>query len=80
MDVCERMENKPFIYCFRLNCLLGSSSIAFFPEMVIRTEDCGETILTGAVADQAALHGILMRIRDLGLPLIEVKRMDDFAG
>jgi hypothetical protein len=38
-------------------------------------EMCGQTIMVGPVVDQAALHGILMRIRDLGLPLIEVKRI-----
>ena len=35
----------------------------------------GETVLTGPVIDQAALHGILNRIRDLGVPLLSVKRL-----
>jgi hypothetical protein len=38
--------------------------------------DADETILTGPVFDQAALHGLLMRIRDLGLPLLAVKRIE----
>jgi hypothetical protein len=36
-----------------------------------------ETLLAGPVADQAALHGLLAKIRDLGLPLLLVKRVDD---
>jgi hypothetical protein len=38
-------------------------------------EPGGETVLTGPVTDQAALHGILNRIRDLGVPLLSVKRL-----
>ena len=39
-----------------------------------------ETQLTGSVADQAALHGVLHKIRDLGLPLLAVQRIDDERG
>ena len=40
----------------------------------------GETVLTGPVIDQAALHGILNRIRDLGTPLLSVKRLTEAEG
>ena len=43
---------------------------------VIHKED-GTTVLTGLVADQPALHGLLIKIRDLGLPLLSVQRIDD---
>ena len=47
----------------------------WFEEMVISHEG-GETILTGQIADQAALHGLLIRIRDLNLNLLSVERLD----
>jgi hypothetical protein len=40
----------------------------------------GETLLVGPVADQAALHGLLAKIRDLGLPLLSLTRMEPVAG
>jgi hypothetical protein len=43
--------------------------------MHIRNEENGEAVLSGPVADQAALHGLLIRVRDLGLPLIAVTRV-----
>jgi len=43
--------------------------------MSITLEDEGETLLTGPVADQAALHGLLRKVRDLGMPLISAVRV-----
>ena len=40
-------------------------------------DEAGNTILTGSITDQAALHGLLMRIRDLGLPLLAVERIEE---
>jgi hypothetical protein len=48
----------------------------WFDPMTITPKPNGDTILTGPLADQAALHGILKRIRDLGLPLISIERID----
>jgi hypothetical protein len=42
---------------------------------LVRTDD-GTTILTGPLADQAQLHGVLARIRDLGVPLLALRRLD----
>jgi hypothetical protein len=50
----------------RAGCKLSSA---------IRHEESGGTVLPGPLADEVALHGVLMKIRDLGLPLLEVKRV-----
>jgi hypothetical protein len=44
--------------------------------MTITLEDNGETLLTGPVVDQAALHGLLRKVRDLGMPLISAIRVE----
>ena len=48
----------------------------WFDDLMVTHTDQDETVLTGPVVDQAALHGILTRIRDLGLPLISVNRVE----
>jgi hypothetical protein len=47
-----------------------------FAGLSIALEDNGDTVLTGAVVDQAALHGFLKRVRDLGVPLVSVNRLE----
>jgi hypothetical protein len=46
-----------------------------FEGLTITLEDNGETLLSGPVVDQAALHGLLRKVRDLGLPLLSVTRV-----
>jgi hypothetical protein len=62
-------------YEIRVKSHLGPSSAGIFEGFIIRHEASGETILIGPVVDQASLHGVLMKIRDLGLVLVEVKRI-----
>lgn len=45
--------------------------------LAIQRQDDGTTLLVGAIVDQSALHGVLTRIRDLGLPLLSVHRMSE---
>lgn len=59
-------------YHIRLKGHLGGHWSAWFEGMTINNEANGESVLCGSLADQAALHGILIKIRDLGLPLLEV--------
>jgi hypothetical protein len=62
-------------YRIKLRGCLDPKWSDWFEQMAISTED-GETILTGPVADQAALHGLLIRIRDLNLTLLSVERIE----
>jgi hypothetical protein len=63
---------QPVIYQIRLKGHLGRLWTDWFDGLTITLEDNGETLLSGPVADQAALHGLLKKVRDLGMPLISV--------
>ena len=64
--------NEPRAYQIRLKGHLGSEWAEWFGGLSITLADNGDTLLTGPVVDQAALHGLLKKVRDLGLPLISV--------
>jgi hypothetical protein len=63
------------IYEIRITGHLGQLWTDWFGGMTITLEDDGNTLLTGPVVDQAALYGLLKRVRDLGMPLVSVNRM-----
>ena len=63
---------KSLIYQIRIKGHLDSQWTDWFEGMTITLEDNGETLLSGPVIDQAALHGLLKQVRDLGMPLISV--------
>lgn len=63
---------QPMIYQIRIKGHLGSQWTDWFEGLSITLEDNGETLLTGPVVDQAALHGLLKKVRDLGMPLLSV--------
>ena len=60
------------VYQIRLTGHLGLHWTDWLGGLTITLEDNGDTLLTGPVVDQAALHGLLRKVRDLGLPLISV--------
>ncbi|MBK7180322.1 MAG: hypothetical protein IPH82_24570 [Chloroflexi bacterium] len=63
---------QPEIFEIRLQGHLGEEWTSWFEGMTITLTEDGDTVLTGPVVDQAALHGILKKVRDLGLTLISV--------
>ena len=63
-------------YEIRVQGYLGENAAVWFAGFDMERTPEGETILRGAVVDQAALHGILNRIRDLGLTLTLVRQME----
>jgi hypothetical protein len=59
-------------YEIRIKGHLDDTWAEWFEGLTITLEENGDTLLTGPVADQAALHGLLKKVRDLGLPLVSV--------
>jgi hypothetical protein len=64
--------NQPEIYQIRLKGHLGREWADWFEGLSITLEEDGSTLLTGPLVDQSALHGLLKKVRDLGLPLVSV--------
>lgn len=65
----------PMIYQIRVKSHLDSDWTDWFEGLTITQEDNGDTLLTGPVIDQAALHGLLKKVRDLGMSLISVNQI-----
>ena len=72
----ETDPGQPTIYQIRVQSHLGSDWTDWFDGLTIALEDNGDTLLTGPVIDQAALHGLLKKVRDLGMPLLSVIRVE----
>ena len=68
--------SRPVIYQIRLKGHLGSQWTDWFEGLTITLEKDGDTLLTGPVIDQAALHGLLKKVRDLGMPLVSVSPVE----
>jgi hypothetical protein len=66
------MLSKPASYRIRVQGQLGPEWSEWFGGLMMDWDQPNETTLSGPILDQAALHGILNKIRDLGLPLLEV--------
>lgn len=66
---------QPLVYQIRIKGHLGREWTDWFEGLTIQLTDNGETLLTGPVVDQAALHGLLRKVRDLGVPLLSVNHM-----
>ena len=75
----SRCEHSPVEYRIRVKGLLDKKWTDWFEDMKI-THEGEDTMLIGPVADQAALHGLLVQIRDLNLTLISLERIETKGG
>lgn len=71
----QEQKQHGSIYQIELQGHLSEQWAEWFDGMKITQEENGRTLLTGHIIDQAALHGLLKKIRDLGLPLISLIRV-----
>ena len=72
----ESEHIRPEVYQITILGHLDSTWSEWFDGLTIMLVDSGETILTGPIVDQTALHGVLIKIRDLGLPLLGLSRIE----
>jgi hypothetical protein len=68
-------SSQPMYYEIRLKGQLDARWAEWFEGLKITLEEDGDTLLTGPVVDQAALHGLLKRVRDLGMILVSVNQV-----
>lgn len=84
-DEMEQRQNpiqetdRPTVFQFRLGGHLDPVWSDWFDGLAVTWHDT-DTLLTGPVVDQAALHGLIRRIRDLGLPLLSINRINSGTG
>lgn len=64
--------SQPIIYQIKVEGHLDSAWTDWFDGLTLTLQDNGEMLITGPVIDQAALHGLLKKVRDLGMPLVSV--------
>ena len=72
--------DQPMVYQIWIKGHLSHQWVGWFEGLTITLEDNGDTLLTGTVVDQAALHGLLKKVRDLGMPLLSVNRVKPDQG
>jgi hypothetical protein len=73
-------KDKPALYEIRLKGHLNKRWSSWFEGLTITLDEEGDTLLTGLVADQAALHGLLKKVRDLGMLLVSVNPLESSAA
>jgi hypothetical protein len=77
----DKQQSNPeayqrIVYQFRIKGHLGQKWMNWFEGLTVTLEKDGNTLLSGTVVDQAALHGLLKKIRDLGMPLLAVNQVE----
>ncbi len=74
------MDTDVQSYQIRLQGHLDAQWTSWFAGLTVTLAANGETVLTGPVVDQAALHGLLRKVRDLGMPLLSVVCIESDQG
>jgi hypothetical protein len=74
--VTSTPSTSPRFYEIRIGGHLEARWATWFDGMTLTADEDGSTVVRGVLADQAALHGILQRLRDAGLPLISITPLD----
>jgi hypothetical protein len=69
-------SDQSVVYQIKIKGHLSREWIGWFEGLTITLEEGGDTLLTGPVIDQAALHGLLKKVRDLGMPLVSVSPIE----
>ena len=72
----ETDQGQPPVYQIRIKGHLSDQWTDWFEGLTITLEEDEETLLTGQLVDQAALHGLVKKVRDLGLPLVSINRVE----
>ena len=67
---------QPYVYLIRIKGHLSDQWTNWFEGLTITLEEDGDTLLTGPVVDQAALFGLLKKVRDVGIPLVSINRVE----
>ena len=75
-DTSSGGRDEPRVYEVRIQGHLDAQWADWFGVLTVKLEPNGDTLLSGTIADEAALHGLLRKVRDLGMPLISVKRIE----
>ena len=73
-------RNEGALYEIKIRGILDESWSEWLDGLSITATDDGNTVLAGPIRDQCALHGLLVKIRDLGLPLLTVEQKDPAGG
>jgi hypothetical protein len=76
----DKPTKNTMVYEIRLKGHLEARLVKWFEGMAITLDENGNTLLSGPVADQAALHGLLKKVRDLGLTLLSVNSVEPDTG
>jgi hypothetical protein len=71
------MQGSPTVYQIRIKGRLDQGWTEWFEGLAITEDENGDTLVSGPVADQAALHGLLKKVRDLGIPLLSVTSLEN---